>query len=195
MKLLNKITALKRKASYIIFRLKCRAASPNGLAELYRDKFYYLGKGVELYNPMIGTEPYLISIHDNVVCAGGVRFLNHDVSCFRMAKYLGIDNSEVDKVGSIELFENCFIGAYTILMPNTSVGRNSVVAAGSVVTKHIPDGEVWGGVPAKFIMTTDEYAKKIHERSKKYPWKLIDRKLSNEELIKMRQDYFFKKKK
>lgn len=37
-------------------------------------------------------------------------------------------------------------------MPNTSVGKNSVITAGSIVTKHVPDNEGWGA-PAHFIMT------------------------------------------
>ena len=53
-------------------------------------------------------------------------------------------------------------------MPNCSIGKNSIVAAGSIVTKRIPDGEVWGGIPAKFIMKTEDYARKMVEESKKF---------------------------
>ena len=123
---------------------------------------------MELYSCCI-TEPYLVSIHDNVVCAAHVRFINHDVSCYNIACYSNISLSEVDKIGIIELFDNCFVGAYSILMPNTSGGANTIVAAGSVVTKHVPVREVWGGSPARFIMTTDEYAKKVIEKSHTYP--------------------------
>lgn len=162
-----------------------------------RGKFFYLGKNVELYTTSFGTEPYLISIHDNVICAAGVKFINHDVSCFTVARSLGLKEQEFDKVGSIELFDNCFIGAYTILMPNCSVGKNSVIAAGSIVTKHVPDNEVWGGNPAKFIMTVEQYANKLKSTSKEYPWMPMDKKLamSDSELIRARQNYFFKKTK
>ncbi len=128
------------------FNLKMRRATPNERAELMRDKFYYLGKNVELYTMYFGTEPWLISIHDNAVCAGNVQFINHDVSVHRLASSLGLKRGEISKLGSIELFENCFVGHGTILMPNSSVGRNSIIAAGSVVTKHVPDNEVWGAV-------------------------------------------------
>lgn len=174
-----------------LFILKLKKASPSQVGELMRDKFYYLGKNVKLYTLSFGTEPYLISIHDNVQCAAGVRFINHDVSVFNMARLLGIPEETVDKVGSIVLKENCFVGAYSTLMPNTSVGRNSVVAACSVVTKHIPDGEVWGGVPAKFIMKTKDYAKKTIAQSNAYPWKDSKMSITLDELIKFRQDYFF----
>ena len=159
---------------------------------MLRPKFYHLGENVQLFTESIGTEPYLISIEDNVVVAANVRFITHDISCFRMAHYLGIDRTEVDKVGSIVLKENCFVGAFSILMPNSSVGKNSVIAAGSVVTKHIPDNEVWGGNPARFIMTTDEYAKRVVEKSKVWPWTRIKDKITKDELIAMRQQYFFK---
>jgi acetyltransferase-like isoleucine patch superfamily enzyme len=178
----------------IIFKIKLLRATPQEVPELFRNKFYHLGHNVKLYTYRIGTEPYLISIHDNVVCAANVEFITHDVSCFNIARYKGISDLEVDKVGSIELFDNAFVGANTLLMPNCSVGKNSVVAAGSIVTKKIPDGEVWGGVPAKFIMTTEDYATKILKESKNYPWMQDKTKLSNAKLITLRQRYLFKNK-
>lgn len=44
-----------------------------------------------------------------------------------------------------------WIGANAIILQGVEVGKNCVVAAGSVVTKNVPDFEVWGGVPAKKI--------------------------------------------
>ena len=59
------------------FRFKLRKASPHDRAELMRNKFYFLGKNVELYTMNFGTEPYLISIHDNAVCASGAVSYTH----------------------------------------------------------------------------------------------------------------------
>lgn len=115
----------------------------------------------------------------------------HDISCFRVANYLGIPHSKVDKVGPIVLYENCFVGAYSILMPNCSVGKNSVIGAGSLVTKHVPDNEVWAGVPAKFIMTIDDYAQKIVGDSNKFPWMKDKLSMSLDDIIKSRREYFF----
>lgn len=47
--------------------------------------------------------------------------------------------------------EGAFIGAHSIVLKGVTVGRHSVIGAGSVVTKDIPDNEVWAGNPAHFI--------------------------------------------
>lgn len=44
-----------------------------------------------------------------------------------------------------------WIGAAATIMPGVTIGENSIVAAGSVVTKDVPDNMVVGGVPAKII--------------------------------------------
>ena len=51
----------------------------------------------------------------------------------------------------VELQDNCFIGANTIICSPVIIGKNAIVGAGSVVTKNIPDNEIWAGNPAKFI--------------------------------------------
>ncbi len=132
------------KLKYHDFKFWHMNTSPAWKAAYLQEKGGKVGKNVMLYTKLIGTEPYLICIHDDVNVAADVFFCNHDVSCFNMTRYLGLDN-QLDKVGPIELWDNCMIGARSILMPGCSVGKNSVVAAGSVVTKHIPDNEVWGG--------------------------------------------------
>jgi len=53
-----------------------------------------------------------------------------------------------DKKGKIVLEKNCRIGTHSTVMPNITVGENSIVAAYSFVTSNIPDNELWGGVPA-----------------------------------------------
>jgi len=46
-------------------------------------------------------------------------------------------------------------------MPGVKIGNNVVVGAGSLVTKNIPDGEVWGGFPAKYLMSIEDYKLKM----------------------------------
>ena len=55
--------------------------------------------------------------------------------------------------GHIHIKKNAWIGANATILPGVIVGENSVVAAGAVVSKSVPDNTVVGGVPAKIIKT------------------------------------------
>ena len=59
-------------------------------------------------------------------------------------------HSSIDsKQGSITLKKNSKIGTHSTIMPNVTIGKNSIVAAYSFVVKNIPDDEMWAGIPAK----------------------------------------------
>lgn len=51
-----------------------------------------------------------------------------------------------------------------MILPGVTIGNNVVVAAGAVVTKDIPDNEIWGGNPAHFICTLDEFYEKSEKK-------------------------------
>ena len=44
-----------------------------------------------------------------------------------------------------------FIGAHTIVLKGVTIGERSIVGAGSVIARSIPDYEIWARKPAKFI--------------------------------------------
>lgn len=59
-------------------------------------------------------------------------------------------NSSIDKKnGPVILKKNCKIGTHSTIMPNVTIGQNSIVAAYSFVTKSIPKNQLWIGIPAK----------------------------------------------
>jgi len=55
------------------------------------------------------------------------------------------------KNAPIEIKDLAFIGARSIICKGVTIGEHSIIAAGSVVACSVPDNELWGGVPAKFI--------------------------------------------
>ncbi len=58
-------------------------------------------------------------------------------------------------VTPVVIKRNAWIGAAATILPGVTVGENSVVAAGSVVTKDVPDNSVVVGIPAKVIKKLD----------------------------------------
>ena len=143
------------------------------------------GKGVSVMgNCEFGSEPYLITLEDNVRVSFGVAFVTHDGGTwsFRdIPKY-----SNVIKYGKIHIGERSFIGCNSTIMPGVTIGKRCVIAAGSVVTKDIPDGMVVAGVPAKVIMTTIDYAEKCLKTMKPYDTEKYhhDKKKYLQELLK-----------
>lgn len=47
--------------------------------------------------------------------------------------------------------DGSWIGAGSLILPGVTVGRNAIVAAGSVVIRDVPDGATVGGVPARVL--------------------------------------------
>jgi acetyltransferase-like isoleucine patch superfamily enzyme len=90
-----------------------------------------------------------IKIEDDVLVGGGVQFYvsNH---AFDNPDIPIIDQGHSDPQ-PIVLKKGCWIGGNVILLPGVTIGENSIVGAGSVVTKSIPDRVVAVGVPAKVI--------------------------------------------
>jgi acetyltransferase-like isoleucine patch superfamily enzyme len=88
----------------------------------------------------------------------------------------------------VEVGEYAFIGAGSIILKGVSIGKYSVIGAGSVVTKNVPDGEIWGGNPAKKIGSFDEYVTLRKEKNENllYP--------GNEYAINFIWDKFYNEK-
>lgn len=59
------------------------------------------------------------------------------------------------KSAPVVIGDYVFIGARCIICKGVTIGERSIVAVGSVVTKNIPAGEIWGGSPAKYIKKID----------------------------------------
>jgi acetyltransferase-like isoleucine patch superfamily enzyme len=55
----------------------------------------------------------------------------------------------------IVIKRKAWIGAAATILPGVTIGENSVVAAGAVVSKDVPDNTIVGGVPAKVLKNLD----------------------------------------
>ncbi len=119
----------------------------------------------------------MIEIGSNVTIANNVQLITHDNSISKVLP----DTS--DLFGKIVIGDNCFIGARSIIMYGIELAPNTIVAAGSVVTKSFPEGNiVIGGNPAKVITTWEKFA----EKNRDLAWDLS--KYTREEEIRMHRD-------
>lgn len=108
-----------------------------------------------------GSEPWIITIGDNVHITGGCKFITHDGGTLIFRDR--VPDLEITK--PIIIGNNVYIGEDSMIMPGVHIGNNVVIGARSVVTKSIPDNSVFAGCPAKFIKTTEEYFNKISGES------------------------------
>lgn len=91
-----------------------------------------------------------ISIGDNVMIGGSCRIWDTDFHPLNPEVRRATPNENfVSKPIHIE--DDVFIGGFSIILKGVSIGRGSVVGAGSVVSRNIPAGEIWAGNPAQFI--------------------------------------------
>jgi acetyltransferase-like isoleucine patch superfamily enzyme len=99
-----------------------------------------------------------IIIEDNVMMGAGVQIHvnNHR---FDDSKIPLIDQGYYPDEPVI-LKHGCWIGANAIILPGVTIGINSVVGAGSIVTKSVPDGVVAVGNPARVIKEIAGHKKK-----------------------------------
>ena len=68
----------------------------------------------------------------------------------------GPGSREKFTVAPIEIEEGVWLASKSTVLKGVSIGKFSVIAASAVLTQSVPDFEVWGGIPAKFIKKITE---------------------------------------
>lgn len=115
-----------------------------------------IGVGCEIYKDVsFGSEPYLVEIGNHVRITQGCKFVTHDGGVWVLRELKS--NPNLDLFGKIKVGNNVHIGLNTIVMPGVTIGDNCIIGCGAVVTKSVPSGEIWAGVPAKKIKTVEDY--------------------------------------
>jgi len=131
--------------------------------------FTYIGDRVEIGNNVtIGSlthVDYDVKIGDNTKIEG----LVYIPPLSRIGKNVFIGPSAVltndpyppsKKLAGVTIKDEAVIGAKAVIKAGVNIGKGSVVAMGSVVTRNIPDQVVVKGIPAKVMYSREEYDKK-----------------------------------
>ena len=96
-----------------------------------------------------------ITFGNNVEIGPGVKIIS--------ANHSFEDFIKQSKSKSIEIGNNVWIGANSIILPKTKIGNNVIIGAGSVVTKNISSNSIAVGNPCKVIKIKSPYLKNIEE--------------------------------
>ena len=105
--------------------------------EIGRNTMISLGAKIDVHKGRI-------IIGDNCLIAHGATILSHDGA-------LRLISPGADRAGTVVIGNNVFVGVNAIILRNVTIGDNSVIAAGAVVTKDVPAATVVAGNPAKVI--------------------------------------------
>lgn len=129
------------------------------IAELFRSQGAQIGEDCFFSIKTLGTEPYLIKIGNHVGVAGGVKFLTHSLGWNYRDRI-----PDLQIFGKIEIKDNCNIGVNAMILPDVTIGENSIIAAGAIVTKDVPPNSIVAGVPAKVIGNSEDYFRIAKEK-------------------------------
>jgi acetyltransferase-like isoleucine patch superfamily enzyme len=117
-------------------------------------------RGVKIGNNVfIGIEvlidpafPELVVLRDDVSLAGRNILVAHSDPTFPIRNEKLVET----KIAPIKIEQGAWVTAGAIVLPGVTIGKNSIVAAGAVVTKDVPPYTLVGGVPAKIIKKIKE---------------------------------------
>ena len=116
----------------------------NGVGDVIIGNNTLIGMGNVIIGP--STIGLNVILAQHVVLSG----LNHGYKDIKIP----IQLQEVSK-SLITIKDDCWIGANVVIIAGVTIGRHSVVAAGAVVTKHIPEYSVAVGNPTRVIKSYD----------------------------------------
>ena len=132
-----------------VFGRKLGGRHRNGSVELqarYDAARIALGDRVMFNNNVFLCAANLIRIGNDSLVGEGVTIMDHEAHQLDPARRL-----EIGVVGEVVLGRNVWVGNNVIILKNSSIGDNTVIAAGAVVSGTFPANVIIGGIPAKVI--------------------------------------------
>lgn len=108
-----------------------------------------------------GSEPYLVTLGNNVYISVEAMFICHDGSTLPFRK----DYPSLELADQINVGENVFIGARAVILPGVKIGNNCIIGACAVVTSNVDDNSIVAGVPARKIKDTSDFISESLDKS------------------------------
>ena len=123
--------------------------------QIVGDGVIEIGEGTGLSSVSI-TCTNKIFIGKNVLLGAGVKIYDTDFHPLSAKmRYAGQQDQRKVKSKPIVIGDGAFIAAGVIILKGSCIGKNCVVGAGSVVSRNIPDNQIWAGNPVQFIKNNE----------------------------------------
>jgi maltose O-acetyltransferase len=135
-----------RTIRIIFIQIMCRILRKSYIPPKTRvGKDVYIGLDVMIDPTLDGS---LVTIEDEATITSRVVILTHDASSNRRI------NSSFRS--PVRIGKRAFIGYCSIILPGVTIGNDTIIGAGSIVTKNVEDGTIVAGCPAKKIGLSKE---------------------------------------
>ena len=133
-----------------VFAMTRLPVGSNIRCKLERLRGVKIGKHVFLSggNILDRARPDLITLEDYTSLSGGVQILTHSNPTAPLREILG---NTASKVAPVTIKRGAWIAINAIILPGVTIGENSIVTAGSVVSKDVPPYSMVAGVPARIV--------------------------------------------
>lgn len=166
-----------------------RPSEPDRRAALLKEMFAEIGEGCYIEPPLrsnfgghhvhFGKQVYanfnLTLVDDTHIYVGDYTMIGPNVTIataghplLPMLRQKGLQYN-----ASVRIGKNCWIGAGAILLPGVTVGDDTVIGAGSVVTKDIPSGVVAVGTPCRVLRQIGEHDREYYFRDHRIDWESL----------------------
>lgn len=149
--------------------------------ELLRKMLPEIGQGTKIHAPFnsnwggmhlhLGDNVYinfgLSMVDDADIYIGSFTMLGPNVSLITTNHLIAPElrkEKRYQYILPIHIKENCWLGANVTVLPGVTIGENSVIGAGSVVTHDIPANVVAVGVPCKVLREINEDDRKYYHK-------------------------------
>lgn len=170
---------------YIWFRRRFLGVDDRSSFKQACDNGMTVGKDCSIQDGVLcdPSHAWLITIGDRVTIAPRVMIFAHDASSKNMLGY--------SMIGRVNIGNDVFIGAGSIILPGVDVGDNVIIGAGSVVKYPIPAGYLAAGNPARIICSTESFIAKRSEQIKSchcYDESFLLNSITNLKKEQMRKD-------
>jgi acetyltransferase-like isoleucine patch superfamily enzyme len=130
----------------------------NPIGRFHKCSIVVGNKGKLLIGSNVGISSTAIVCHDSITIGDNVN-IGGNVVIYDTDFHSHTAKDRLDRAAdrqntltkAVVIGNNAFIGAHTTILKGARIGENSIIGACSVVTKNVPENEIWAGNPIKFI--------------------------------------------